>query len=149
MQMAPENPIKIIVIFLVLGAVLAVVVLMRAKGGDTIKDRSRRNSKTSKTPSAPRNPYRATSIVFDGDSCDVVKAISGKCFLDVEGLAPRLPLPDCNLSTCNCKYARHEDRRESDDDRRLPAGLKSQLYDRGGDPNRRQKPRGRRVMEWA
>jgi hypothetical protein len=144
-----EISIKVIVIFLVLGAVLAVVVLMRAKSGDTIKNRPSRNSKANKTPLVPRNPYRATSIVFDVDSCDAVKAIGGKCFLDVERLSPRLPLPDCNLSTCNCKYARHEDRRESDDDRRHPSALKTQLYDRVGDPNRRQKERGCRKSDWA
>ncbi len=110
-----EISIKVIAIFLVLGAVLAVVILMRTKSGHTKKSQPSRNSKANKTPLAPRNPHRATSIVFDGNACDAAKSIGGKRFRDVERLAPRpqLPLPNCNLSTCNCRYVSHEDRRET------------------------------------
>jgi hypothetical protein len=97
----------------------------------------------------PRKPYRATSIVHDDHACGAVKAIGNKRFLDTDRGIPALPLPDCNLSTCNCKYALHEDRREYDDDRRHPSALKSQLYDSAGDPNRRQEKRGRRKSDWA
>ena len=106
---------------------------------------------STRTPAQiPRNPYRATSIGVRGAACDTVKAISGKRFLDIDKVTPTLPMADCNLSCCNCRYARHEDRREVLEDRRLPgAGLHSQLYDRGDKPNLRKQKRGRRENDWA
>jgi hypothetical protein len=96
-----------------------------------------------------RNPYRATSIVPGAGACEAVKAIAGKRFLDVDKVKPSLPLPDCNASNCACKNAHHEDRRDYDEDRRLPRGLTSELYDRTGNPDRRAKKRGRRKNDWA
>ena len=99
---------------------------------------------------SPRNPYRATSIGFRGTACDAVKSTSGKRFLDIDKVTPILPMVDCNLSCCNCKYARHDDRREVHEDRRPPgAGLHSELYDRGDKPNRRKQKGGRRKNDWA
>lgn len=98
---------------------------------------------------APRNPWRATSIVHDQKACDAVKAIGGKRFLDVDRNIPKIPLPTCDANRCNCKYAQHEDRRDSDEDRRLPNALKAQLYDHTGEGNRRSRKRGRRKTDWA
>jgi hypothetical protein len=96
-----------------------------------------------------RNPYRATSIVYRAGACDAVKAIAGKRFLDVDRVTPSSPLPDCNAANCECKYTHHEDRRDYDEDRRLPRTLQSDLYDRTGKPDRRAKKRGRRKNDWA
>jgi hypothetical protein len=96
-----------------------------------------------------RSPYRATSIVPGQQACQAARSIGGRRFLDVEGVTPRLPLADCDLVECNCIYAHHEDRRESQEDRRQPASLATELYDRNGNTNRRQKKRGRRKTDWA
>ena len=111
--------------------------------GGNLQQKPRRNSPV------PRKPYRATSIVHDDHACGAVKAIGSKRFLDTDRGIPALPLPDCDLSTCNCKYALHEDRRAFDEDRRSPSPLESDLYERVGESNRRQKKRGRRKDDWA
>ena len=98
---------------------------------------------------APRHPYRATSIAFDDAACEAVKALGNKRFLDRDRDVPRLPLADCSKSQCSCKYAHHDDRRDSSEDRRHPSGLKAELYERGSEPNKREKKRGRRKSDWA
>ena len=111
-------------------------------GGNIFKSSTRKSI-------APRNPWRATSIVHDEKACDAVKAIGGKRFLDVERNIPKIPLPTCDTTRCNCKYDRHEDRRDSSEDRRMPNALHAELYDRTGKGNRRNRKRGRRKTDWA
>jgi len=105
--------------------------------------------KPAKKAVAPRNPWRATSITHDENACEAVKAIAGKRFLDAERNIPKLPLPACDADRCNCMYARHEDRRDSSEDRRTPNALQAQLYDRTGQENRRARKRGRRKTDWT
>ena len=45
--------------------------------------------------------------------------MSGRRFLATA--APKLPLPECNVLDCNCRFAHHEDRR-THKDRRSPFG---------------------------
>ena len=106
-------------------------------------------AKPRKKPSAPRNPYRATSIVHCANACNAARAIGNKRFLDIDKVTPRLPLADCDAAVCGCKYAHHDDRREDHDDRRQPSALQSELYERTGKSNRRAKKRGRRKTDWA
>jgi hypothetical protein len=106
-------------------------------------------AKAGKTTIAPRNPWRATSIVHDTRACEAVKAIGGRRFLDTEKQLPKLPLPECNAERCNCKYVHHEDRREESEDRRSPNALQAELYDRSGEVNRRARKRGRRKTDWS
>jgi len=108
-----------------------------------------KKSAVSKKSSVPRNPYRATSIQADADACGAVMAVAGKRFLDTERDLPVLPLPKCDVARCNCRYQRHEDRRDGQEDQRHPSALKSELYDRTGMPNRRKRKRGRRKTDWS
>jgi hypothetical protein len=150
-----ELIMEVLVVLLVLVAASAVFIVMRGKARNPKTAASRTNEKSravagSKTAVvAPRHPYRATSIVFDDAACDAVKALGRKRFLDRDRDVPKLPLKDCSNSQCSCKYAHHDDRRDSSEDRRHPSALKSELYERGSDPNRRQKKRGRRKSDWA
>lgn len=61
--------------------------------------------------------YHAVSIKFGENACEAAKAMSGRRFLS--SAAPRLPLPDCDVLECRCRFAHHEDRR-SGKDRRSP-----------------------------
>jgi len=146
---------QIVALLLAVIAVSALFVIMRSKARKPTTAVTRANGKAkattgSKTAAvAPRHPYRATSIVFDDAACDAVKALGRKRFLDRDRDVPKLPLKDCSSSQCTCKYAHHDDRRASSEDRRHPSGLKAELYERGSDPNRRQKKRGRRKSDWA
>lgn len=62
-------------------------------------------------------PYHAVSIKFADNACQAAREMSGKRFLS--GAAPRLPLPDCNVLECECRFTHHTDRRAGPD-RRSP-----------------------------
>lgn len=102
-----------------------------------------------KNPPQPRNPYRAISIMQGEAACDAAKAIGNKRFLNTDRVTPTLPLPNCDVANCTCRYAHHEDRRETQEDRRHPNMLQSELYGSTGNTNRRNRKRGRRKTDWA
>jgi hypothetical protein len=85
-----------------------------------------RSNKSAKPKAEPKSltdtgnsQYHAVSIKFDSNACNAAKAMSGRRFLS--SAPPRLPLPDCDVLECNCRFAHHKDRREGKD-RRSPFG---------------------------
>ncbi|MEM8563604.1 MAG: hypothetical protein AAGF57_15315 [Pseudomonadota bacterium] len=96
---------------------------------------------------APANPFRSTSIVPCEHACSAVQAIAGQRFLDSQQSVPKVPLPACNAVQCDCRYARHDDRRDDDGDRRHPSALQSELYNETGKSNRRRQQGGRRITD--
>ena len=118
---------------------------------DTVAKPNPTRAKKSRSSRADKpadlKPFRGTSIVFDDCACDAVKAIGKSRFLLSEGNTPMLPLPACDASRCNCKYMHHDDRRDYDDDRRLSAALRTDLYEDTGNTDRRSKKRGRRASD--
>ena len=72
-----------------------------------------------------RSEYHAVSIRYDGKACAAAQALDGQRFLSAE--APRLPLTECDVPECNCRFAHHVDRRSKDDRRSpfTPGGLSS------------------------
>lgn len=62
-------------------------------------------------------PYHAVSIVFASNACNAAKAMAGRRFLATA--PPKLPLPDCDVLQCSCRFAHHDDRR-SGKERRSP-----------------------------
>jgi hypothetical protein len=109
--------------------------------------RTKRSSPADKEAQTPMGAYRCTSIVFEESACAAVKAIGNKRFLAVDRNTPMLPLPECDQSKCNCKYMRHDDRRDDNDDRRWAAALQTAMYEEGGKQDRRLKRRGRRKTD--
>jgi len=61
--------------------------------------------------------YHAVSIRFDAGACTAAQALDGQRFLSAE--APRLPLTECDVPECSCRFVHHADRRGKDD-RRSP-----------------------------
>ena len=61
--------------------------------------------------------YHAVSIRFGANACAAAKAFAGTRFLASD--APGLPLPNCDVSSCQCRFVHHQDRR-SGKDRRSP-----------------------------
>ena len=61
--------------------------------------------------------YHAVSIRFTEGACDAAKELAGRRFL--ASAAPRLPLPECDAASCECRFAHHKDRRAGRD-RRSP-----------------------------
>jgi hypothetical protein len=140
-----------IVVILILSITLLVVrrKISAATPGAHGFDRQNKHQKIQGNAPAPRSPYRATSIMHDENACEAVKAIGEKRFLDIERNTPKLPLPNCDIARCNCRYAFHSDRRTLVEDRRHPNALKSNLFDHAGQSSRRSRKRGRRKTDWA
>ena len=139
-----------ILVFIILAIIVAAMLLK-------LRTPSRKPGKTPKASVADRvraprddttldNPYRAVSIAFGGGACDAVQSIGSKRFL--VGETPRVPLPACTAATCSCKYKHHDDRRDSDAERRHPAGMTTQMYSTDGKAERREKEVGRRESDW-
>jgi hypothetical protein len=47
-----------------------------------------------------------------GNACSVVKSLLNVRFLDLDNVVPTIPVSGCNAEFCNCKFARHADRRD-------------------------------------
>jgi hypothetical protein len=69
-----------------------------------------------------KNRFKAVSIISHGERCPESQALKGERFLPNE--APAIPLQDCSVEQCNCRYSRHVDRRSGEGRRRTisPAG---------------------------
>ncbi len=67
--------------------------------------------------------FHAVSIKYSSNACSAAKDMSGRRFL--ASAAPKLPLPDCDVLECNCRFAHHADRRTGKDRRSpfAPSGL--------------------------
>jgi hypothetical protein len=60
--------------------------------------------------------FRSVGVDAGGECCEAVKELAGSRFLMAE--APRLPLAECTLETCSCRYIYFPDRRATAEDRR-------------------------------
>jgi hypothetical protein len=65
--------------------------------------------KSAKPGKQPRNRWHAVVIVPGAGHCKAAESAKGRRFLSAE--APLLPLRDCDVSACTCKYRHHDDRR--------------------------------------
>jgi len=63
------------------------------------------------------NPFHAVSIEPGQSACEEARRLQGQRFLSTS--APMLPLKDCGTSKCACRYVHHNDRRDSQRDRRV------------------------------
>jgi len=88
------------------------------------------------------SPFHAVSIKAEASACDAAKALVGKRYLSEA--APRLPLPECDVATCTCRFVHHADRRTGRD-RRSPfapggfgGGTGKFAQERRGRPDRRK-----------
>lgn len=70
-------------------------------------------------PKSTSTQFHAVSIQYSGKACQAAIDMSGRRFLATA--APRLPLPECDILECNCRFSHHDDRR-SHKDRRSPFG---------------------------
>jgi len=98
---------------LILVLLLLVWLFIRRRAAS--KDKTRPAPKTKSENSA----YHAVSIKFTGNACEAAREIEGRRFLS--SAAPRIPLPDCDVLDCSCRFVHHKDRR-SRQDRRSPFG---------------------------
>lgn len=138
--------------FLVIGIVAIAVVstVLRSKGQASSRKKATGTTKT-RTAAKPKplqkNRYKATSITCGENCCAAVQAIKNQRFLIIDNDIPPIPLPNCDAKKCTCVYAHHEDRRDEENDRRGPRGLRTDLHSYGLESERRNK-RGRRKTDW-
>ena len=101
------------------------------------------DSKESPAPRArrgSRQPWHSVMIATSPNACEAAQACKGKRFLSSE--APWLPLEECDVKRCNCRYRHYEDRRG--DSRRQ--GEKS-AGAAAKEPSNRRRSRGRRATD--
>lgn len=85
--------------------------------------------------------FHAVSIKVGPNACEAAREMQGRRFLS--SAAPRIPLPDCDVMECKCRFAHHEDRRKGDD-RRNPWGQGFGTGSTGAYPSEQRKGRDRR-----
>ncbi len=68
---------------------------------------------------SPDSAYHAVSIKFASNACKAARELEGRRFLS--NAAPRLPLAECDVLECSCRFVHHKDRRTGKD-RRSPFG---------------------------
>jgi len=125
-----------IVIILILAVIFFVV---RNKGsGSKPQSPAARPVKAAAT-----SEFHAVSIRFHSSACSAAKSLDGKRFLS--SAAPRIPLTDCDVLECKCRFVHYSDRREGDD-RRNPyrAGIAGETgkhpQEKRRRPERREDP---------
>ncbi len=59
--------------------------------------------------------YHSVSLKFSQRACRAAKALEGKRFL--ASAAPRIPLPECDVKKCECRFAHYKDRRATQERR--------------------------------
>ena len=105
------NPVTMILIVVLLAAVWWMIRKRRESVDAVPAPQLRQKPKTTE--------FHAVSITYSGQACKAASELSGRRFLATA--APRLPLPECDVLECKCRFAHHDDRR-SNKDRRSPFG---------------------------
>jgi len=59
--------------------------------------------------------YHSVSLKFSPTACRAARALQGRRFL--ASAAPRIPLAECDVKKCECRFAHYKDRRATQDRR--------------------------------
>jgi hypothetical protein len=76
------------------------------------RPRKRVTAQGEQADNQPVSPYRGVAIKPGKNGCASARTLEERRFLALE--APRLPLPNCDATVCQCRYSHFEDRREHD-----------------------------------
>jgi len=90
---------------------LAVLFFLRRNRGTS----NRRPEMPKRKSDEPSTQFHAVSLAYAKSACAAAKSMEGRRFLS--GTAPRIPLPDCDVLECKCRFVHHKDRRQSEDRR--------------------------------
>ena len=85
--------------------------------------------------------YHAVSLKFASNACQAARDMEGRRFLS--SAAPRLPLADCDVLECNCRFVHHKDRRTGNE-RRSPFAPSGFVGGTGSFEQEQRKGRDRR-----
>jgi hypothetical protein len=84
---------------------------LRSKGSEPDK----RPAAARPAEARARSEFHAVSLKFASSACSAAKSLEGRRFLSTA--APRIPLPDCDVAECKCRFIHHKDRRRNEDRR--------------------------------
>jgi hypothetical protein len=134
-------------VILVVIAVAAVIIatyllLTRLLSRKSFTPRSGKTSTSARTAGNSSTQWRAVRVAPGLICCDAVSELGDQVFLS--RLSPSLPLDDCTVRDCRCRYIHLEDRR-SGGDRRATLG-ELDAYLPFNQENRRRSP-GRRTTD--
>jgi hypothetical protein len=118
---------------IVAAAVVAWLVLRRRHG--SAAPAASAGEESEGVAAAESTEFHAVSIKPGFHRCNSVKKLDGVRIMSAD--APPLPLPDCDIEECSCRYVHHEDRRV-DGDRRIPFPVGG-AWQRIGDPDKDQR----------
>jgi hypothetical protein len=111
-----------------------------------LKDLLRRDGEDRTVPIVPlrlrtENPFQAVSIHPGDPCCEAARQMSSIRYLCAS--APRIPLPECDVSNCTCRYKHFSDRRGGQDRRSAYDWTRQKDLDSGD----RRSGRGRRSTD--
>ena len=88
--------------------------------------------------------FHAVSIKYEPTACSAAKSLDGKRFLS--DAAPRVPLAECDVLDCQCRFEHYEDRRDREERRNSD---QSGIAEESGEfkTEHRLAPRDRRDIE--
>lgn len=138
------------ILFVLVAVVLAIVVFRHLRsstkpaGKSSVASKRVKAVRAASTAAESSNTYHAVSVKCGPGACEQALALDKKRFLSAE--MARLPLADCTSTDCRCKFVHYPDRRDADSDKRAPTALRSELYTRSGNTERRT-PKGRRKTD--
>ncbi len=104
---------------------------------------TRRVSSENRTP----QPYRGVAIQPGQEACPAVRNLAGRRFL--ARAAPPLPLDNCAVASCRCRYDHFADRREDDERRHSNALLRGLTPHTGNTDHRSGRDRRRSAAAGA
>jgi hypothetical protein len=132
---------------LVVGFVLLRLVFPAKSKATFGKANTRRLDKADRRSSVGAdNPFHAVSVHPSAISCLAAETIKGQRFLSEQ--APALPLEACTVTSCNCRYVHHVDRRRGNGDRRGVSPAEEGFLGFAGSLDRRG-DKGRRASDWV
>jgi hypothetical protein len=98
-----------------LAIALLLVVLLIVRRGSKSKPGSRPAMQRPATSGKQKTAFHAVSIKIGANSCEAAKDMEGRRFLSTA--APKMPLPECDVESCSCRFVHHSDRRKGEDRR--------------------------------
>ncbi len=96
-----------------------ILILVLLVGWLYVRHRQRQNTNppAARRSSSGGTAYHSVSLRYSPTACVAAKALEGRRFL--ASAAPRIPLPECDVKNCDCRFAHYKDRRAVQDRRSI------------------------------
>ena len=126
----------------IMGIAVIALVYFFIRQKEQASDKRATASRPTRTGSA--STFHAVSINFESTACSAAKSLDGKRFLS--DAAPRVPLAECDVLDCQCRFEHYEDRRDREERRNSD---QSGIAEESGEfkTEHRLAPRDRRDIE--